>query len=148
MLSGMLLHDPHTIPEPILVLSGLSYLAPAYVTCMANQHWSCFTYLYLTFTTVGFHATRNEFFFFLDCLAILNFLVHSSYRFFYVRQWIRIVYTMSIIYSLTSYLVGMNYKIMSFHPDWNTQMLHYCLMHLSTAYSAYLCSLDFKKYIK
>jgi cell shape-determining protein MreD len=43
-----------------------------------------------------------------------------------------------VVYSLVSYFVGQQFQILSFDPDWNTQMFFHSLMHLSTAYSAYL----------
>lgn len=128
----MLLHDPHMIPEPILVVSGLSYLIPTWAACSRRRWYDAWTFLALTCTTVGFHGTRSETWFFLDCLAILNFMSLSAVRY---RSWL---HYMAIVYSLISYFVGQRFSIMSFHPDWNTQMFFHSLMHLSTAASAYL----------
>ena len=75
----MLLHDPHMIPEPILVVSGLLYLIPAYYALLQKRTYSVATFSFLTFITVGFHGTRSETLFLLDCVAILNFLVHNFY---------------------------------------------------------------------
>lgn len=132
------LHDPHKTPEPILVLSGLTYLVPAWVALQKDRTYDFVTYTFLTFTTTGFHSTRSETLFTLDCLAILNFLGRSMYLSTEVDSYARSIYAFSVIYSLTSYFVGQRYKIMSFHPDWNTQMAYHSLMHLSTAYSAYV----------
>ena len=132
------LHDPHKTPEPILVLSGLTYLVPAWVALQKDRTYDFVTYTFLTFTTTGFHSTRSDTLFALDCLAILNFLGRSMYLSTEVDTYTRSIYAFSVIYSLTSYFVGQRYKIMSFHPDWNTQMAYHSLMHLSTAYSAYM----------
>ena len=132
------LHDPHKTPEPILVLSGLTYLVPAWAALQKDRTYDFVTYTFLTFTTTGFHSTRSETLFTLDCLAILNFLGRSMYLSTEVDSYARSIYAFSVIYSLTSYFVGQRYKIMSFHPDWNTQMAYHSLMHLSTAYSAYV----------
>ena len=131
-----MLHDPHQIPEPILVVSGLTYLIPSYIAYKNGAVQELATCLFLTFTTVGFHGTRSEVLFALDCVAIVNFLA----RYWYLAKKSRFayVYYMSVLYSLFSYFVGQHYKIMSFDPDWNTQMFYHSLMHLSTAYSAYL----------
>jgi hypothetical protein len=132
-----MLHDPHMNPEPILVASGLTYLFPFYIALQKNKIYDASTYLFLTFTTVGFHSTRSEYLFFLDCLAIINFLVRSYYISLDASQNIRYIYYLSVSYSLISYFVGRKYKIMSFNPDWNTQMFYHSLMHISTSYSAY-----------
>ena len=134
----MLLHDPHMNPEPILVISGLSYLIPTWAAYSRRRWYDAGTFLILTCTTVGFHGTRSETWFFLDCLAILNFMCLSAVRY---RTWIN---WMAIMYSLISYFVGQRFLIMSFHPDWNTQMFFHSLMHLTTAASAYLsvCKAD------
>ena len=68
-----------TIPEPILVVSGLTYLVPFYSALLSGRKGDAYSYLFLTFTTVGFHGTRNEVFFALDCIAIMIFLLRSSY---------------------------------------------------------------------
>ncbi len=133
-----MLHDPHKIPEPILVVSGLTYLFPFYVAMQKNSLYDASTYIFLTFTTVGFHATRNETLFMLDCIAILNFLARSFYLSMNSSRYSQAIYLLSVVYSLTSYFVGRHYKAMSFHPDWNTQMFYHSLMHLSTSYSAYV----------
>jgi len=73
------LHDPHKTPEPILVLSGLTYLVPAWIALQKNRSYDFATFTFLTFTTTGFHSTRSELLFALDCIAILNFLGRSLY---------------------------------------------------------------------
>ena len=137
----MKLHDSHMIPEPILVISGLSYLFPLYVAYKKNNKYALSTYVFLTFTTIGFHGTRYEWFFILDCLAICNFIfqtLHLSLSLQSKHLMIQIIYIFSIVYSLTSYFIGFQYSILSFHPDWNTQMFYHSLMHFFTSYSAYI----------
>jgi hypothetical protein len=133
-----MLHDPHKIPEPILVISGLTYLFPFYVAISNRKLYDASTYIFLTFTTVGFHSTRDETFFILDCWAILNFLLRTYYLSLNSSTTSKTLFIASVIYSFTSYFLGKYYSIMSFHPDWNTQMMYHSLMHLSTSYSSYL----------
>ena len=133
-----MLHDPHMIPEPILVVSGLTYLVPFYMSIQQKRGYDAASYLFLTFTTVGFHSTRDETFFALDCIAILNFLYRSYTLSRECSCFCQRVYLLSIAYSLVSYFVGRHYSILSFHPDWNTQMFFHSFMHLSTSYSSYL----------
>jgi hypothetical protein len=133
-----MLHDPHTIPEPILVLSGLTYLIPFYMAVQKERGYDATTYLCLTLTTVGFHSTRYETLFALDCLAILNFLYRSYILSLECSTFCKRVYLLSVTYSMVSYFVGRQYSILSFHPDWNTQMLFHSFMHLSTSYSSYV----------
>ena len=133
-----MLHDPHKIPEPILVISGITYLFPFYVAFYNNKLYDAATYLFLTFTTVGFHSTRNETLFLLDCCAIINFLLRTYYLSLYSSNISQIIFLSSVIYSLISYFIGKYYRIMSFNPDWNTQMFYHSLMHLSTSYSSYI----------
>jgi len=131
-----MLHDPHKIPEPILVLSGTTYLIPAFMAYRVAAPYHMWSYLFLTATTMGFHWTRDDTLFLLDCLAILNYIgcsVVDSYRSpLYASR----IFGAALAYSLTSYFIGQQFRIMSFHPDWNTQMAYHALMHLSTAYSA------------
>jgi hypothetical protein len=133
-----MLHDPHKTPEPILVLSGLTYLYPFYVAISNKKIYDASTCIFLTFTTVGFHSTRNETLFILDCWAIINFLLRSYYLSLSCSDTTKTIFLTSVVYSFTSYFLGKHYKIMSFHPDWNTQMMYHALMHLSTSYSSYL----------
>jgi hypothetical protein len=133
-----MLHDPHKNPEPVLVVSGLTYLIPFYMAVRKERAYDATTYLCLTLTTVGFHSTRDETLFALDCLAILNFLYRSYILSTERSRFCQRVYFLSVIYSLVSYFVGRQYSIFSFHPDWNTQMFFHSLMHLSTSYSSYL----------
>ena len=133
-----MLHDPHKIPEPILVISGITYLFPFYIAFSNNRLYDASTYLFLTFTTIGFHSTRIEILFLLDCVAIINFLLRTSYLSLYCSNISQIIFLSSVIYSLISYFIGKYYKIMSFNPNWNTQMIYHSLMHLSTSYSSYL----------
>ena len=136
----MQLHDPHTTPEPWLVLSGLAYLAPMVSALYQRRSYDACTYMCITCTTVGFHGTRHELWFALDCGAIVGFLMRSGYVLWAtpVPTDIRLLYAFAVLYSFTSYFVGQRYKIMSFHPNWNIQMAYHALMHLSTAYTSYL----------
>jgi len=132
------LHDPHKIPEPILVLSGLSYIIPAYRAFYLNNMQMLSACGFLTFTTVGFHSTRDDYFFVLDCVAILNFIAVDYKTAVVSGRYAEAIFYLATSYSLISYFVGIQYKIMSFDPDWNTQMFWHALMHLSSAYSAYV----------
>jgi hypothetical protein len=133
-----MLHDPHKIPEPVLVVSGLTYLYPCYLALSKHRMYDAGTYLFLTFTTVGFHSTRHETLFMLDCVAIINFLARSYHVCRQRSLTVQAVFFLSVFYSFTSYFAGLHYTAMSFHPDWNTQMFFHALMHLSTSYSASL----------
>jgi len=133
-----MLHDPHKMPEPVLVISGLTYLIPLYTAISSNRIYDASTYMFLTFTTVGFHGTRNETLFILDLWAITNFLLRNYYLSLYCSKFSRGIFLSSVIYSFISYFLGKYYNILSFHPDWNTQMAYHSLMHLSTSYGSYL----------
>ena len=132
-----MLHDSHKTPEPILVASGLTYLIPTYTAYYSGNTNMAFACGFLTFTTVAFHGTRQEHFFVLDCFAIVYFLGVNFRSALASGNYALAVFSFSTAYSLTSYFAGMQYKRMSFDPDWNTQMFYHSLMHLSTAYSAY-----------
>jgi hypothetical protein len=139
-----MLHDPHKIPEPILVISGLTYLYPFYLAISKKRIYDASTYIFLTFTTVGFHSTRYEFLFKLDCIAIINFLFRSYYLLRKCSIFCNIIFFLSVIYSLVSYFVGKYYNIMSFDPNWNTQMFYHSLIHIFTSYSSYLIMIEYK----
>ena len=132
-------HDPHTIPEPILVITGLTYLAPCAIAITPYDAW---VYLCLIATTVGFHAMRNEVLFWLDCVAIAQFLARTSYLSLRCSKGCQRLYATSVAYSLVSYFAGQRFHILSFDPDWNTQMFYHSLMHLSTSYTSYKIMLE------
>jgi hypothetical protein len=137
-----MLHDPHKIPEPVLVVSGLTYLFPCYVAINNRRFYDASTYLFLTFTTVGFHSTRDETFFILDCVAIINFLLRNYYLCLQSNNLSQALFFISVTYSFISYFLGRYYNVMSFHPDWNTQMFYHSLMHLTTSASSYIIMKD------
>lgn len=140
-----MLRDSHKRPEPILVVSGLTYLFPFYVASTNKRLYDASTYGFLTVTTVGFHSTRDERLFQLDLIAMLNWLIRNGYLSLHCSKKSRNLFIASLAYCFTSYAVGKRYRIMSFHPDWNTQMFFHSLMHLSTAYSSYLIMKDVSK---
>jgi hypothetical protein len=129
-MSAIQLHDPHTISEPILVLSGLAYLAPTYIAFQQKNYYDVVTSSFLMFTTMGFHSTRYEWFFMLDCIAILNFLARGLY----IGR-TNPYLSLSVAYSMISYFVGMRYGIMSFDPDWHRQMMFHAGIHLSSSFA-------------
>ena len=137
-----MLHDPHKISEPVLVLSGLTYLFPFYIAFTNKRYYDASTYIFMTFTTVGFHSTRDETLFLLDICAILNLLLRSFYLSPDCSNTSKCMMVFSVVYSLTSYFVGKQYKIMSFHPDWNTQMFYHSLMHVTSSYSSFIIMKD------
>ena len=137
-----MLHDPHKIPEPLLVVSGLTYLFPYYLAVKNRRFYDASTYLFLTFTTVGFHSTRDETFFILDCVAIINFLLRNYYLCLQSSNLTQALFFISVSYSFMSYFLGRYYSVMSFHPDWNTQMFYHSLMHITTSASSYIIMKD------
>ena len=133
-----MLHDPHTIPEPVLVISGLSYVFPAWLAFTQGDTYSTASNLFLLGTTVGFHATRQEWLFALDCVAILNFLNCCSLKSLTAPPDAQLMFVLSTIYCICSYFVGQQYKILSFDPDWNTQMGYHACMHMISSFSMFL----------
>ena len=135
----MKLREDHLIPEPVLVFSGLSYLIPAYVAYSARLDYSLFSCLFLTFTTVGFHGTRQEWLFQLDLLAILNYNICAIYNVYKVGPAAALIWYVAISYSILSYFGGQRYAVLSFDPNWNIQMFFHSFIHFSTCYAAYYC---------
>jgi uncharacterized protein with ParB-like and HNH nuclease domain len=133
-----MLHDPHKKTEPILVISGLAYLFPFYMAINKQKYYDAVIFLFLTFTTVGFHSTRNEYFYALDCCAIVIFFMRTFYLSLNTSSQCKYIYFMSIFYCFVSYFIGKQYSLMSFHPDWNTQMFYHSMMHVFTSYSSYV----------
>ena len=122
------------IPEPILVASGTTYLIPAYLAYTHGYTYTAGSLAAITFTTVTFHATRQEWLFTLDCMAILNFLATLWHNSNYASADTRYLAGISVAYSLNSYFIGRIYGNMSFDPIWDKQMLFHSLMHVLTAY--------------
>lgn len=133
------LRDTHTIPEPFLVFSGLSYLIPAYVAAKAGLSYSLASTLFLTFTTIGFHGTRQDWLFQLDLLAILNFNIIAIYNIYKVGPAAVLLWCVAVPYSILSYFGGQRYGVLSFDPNWHIQMFFHSFIHFSTAYVAYYC---------
>ena len=130
------------IPEPVLVFSGLSYLIPAYYAAQAGLPYSLASTLFLTFTTVGFHGTRQDWLFQLDLLAILNFNVAAIYNISKVGPAAVLVWFVAVSYSILSYFGGQKYSVLSFDPNWNIQMFFHSFIHFSTCYVAYIVLLS------
>ena len=126
-------HLDHKHPEPFLCLTGLSYLLPAYIEYKRGHYWTAEASVFLTLTTLGFHWTRSDTIFAIDCIAILQYLACSIYE---SRGWSAVLTACSIVYGLVSYFVGQQYNTMSFDPDWTVQMLFHGMIHLSTATAA------------
>jgi len=130
----LILHDPHKISEPFLVLSGLAFSVPAYVAFVTKRDYDFVTCAFLIFTSSGFHATRNEYFFILDCLAILNFVLRYMYISFYLKRYLFCFVT---LYNFTSYFGGQVFRVLSFDPIWESQMVYHSLLHFLSAYASY-----------
>jgi hypothetical protein len=128
----MRLHNSHTTAEPVLVISGLLYLLVALYARKKKEHRMMCSSLFLTFTTVGFHGTREEYMFALDCIAIAWYLFELAMRSKGYSVWIS---QASVFYSLTSYFIGQHYGPISVNSDWNTQMMYHSLMHATTAFA-------------
>jgi hypothetical protein len=133
-----MLDDTYETIEPILVLSGLTYLFPLYVAVRNKNNYDMFTYGLLTFTTIWFHITLYEVLFILDCFAIINCLLRIYYISRKATRIYYLIFVCSVIYSLISYFIGKLYNIMSFHPNWNTQIAYHSVIHLTTSYESYL----------
>ena len=136
------IHDSHTTPEPILVLSALSYLFPAFSASAsastALRVCDIIPLLLLTISSVGFHATRLEWWFALDLGSITLFLLRFGYLSSKCSLFAQSLFVLSVAYGFISYFVGKMYRIMSFDPDWSTQMMFHSMMHVTTAWSAHV----------
>jgi hypothetical protein len=133
-----MLHDLHKKTEPILVIFGLVYLFPFYIAINKQKYYDAVIFLFLLFTTVCFHSTRNEYFYVFDCCAIIIFFIRTFYLSLNTSKGCKFIYFMSILYCFVSYFIGKPYNTMSFHPDWNTQMFYHSMMHAFTSYASYL----------
>ncbi len=143
LMSDSLLRDSHMTPEPILVVSAICYLFPACSVLWSDrisQDRICdvLILLLLTISSVGFHATRLERWFALDIGSITIFLLRFGYLSTKCSTSTQLLLALSIAYCFVSYFVGKMYRMMSFDPDWSTQMLFHSMMHLMTAYSAHV----------
>ena len=96
------LHDSHMIPEPILVASGVTYLIPAYLAYIHGYTYTTSSLVAITFTTVSFHATRQEWLFALDLIAILNYMICLWHNSNYAKADTRYLAGISVTYSLNS----------------------------------------------
>jgi len=133
-----LLHDEHTHPEPYLVLTGLLLLFPAAKAYYLNELYVSGSLAFLSFTTVGFHGTRNEYFFILDLVAITNYIIGGAISVHHKTSREMLVFYVCLIYSIVSYFVGRQYKVYAFDPDWNTQMFWHVLIHVFSTYAAFV----------
>jgi hypothetical protein len=139
----MQLRDTYTDPEPILVLSGLIYLVPAYYgfkyVYLRNS------LLFLTLTTVGFHGTRHEYFFIIDVIAILNYIIICGWQYVsLLTNKEKHTFYLAVIFAGYIHFVGQRYSIYNFDPNWNIKMFFHTLIHFFSAYTAHvtICNLN------
>lgn len=135
----MVWRQDHMIPEPFLVITGMSYLLPAWLAWRSGFTYSAISNLALCATTMGFHWFRTQQFFELDVLAILNYNLCAAYNLPRAGWPAAGVWGLATGYSVYSYFVGQQLGILSWDPDWNTQMIFHGLIHLSTAYTSWIC---------
>lgn len=131
--------DDHMISEPYLVITGMSYLLPAWLAYEKGLYYSMASCMFLTATTMSFHWFRYQWLFAADVVAILNFNLCALHNLYATNQSAVGVWALSVGYSLYSYFVGQQLSILSWDPDWNTQMFFHGLIHLSTAYTSWYC---------
>jgi hypothetical protein len=127
----------HIIPEPYLVITGMSYLMPAWLAWKSGFYYSLASNLFLCATTMSFHWFRTQWLFELDVVAVLNYVLCCSLNGYYAGPSAMGVWVFSASYGVYSYFVGQQLSILSWDPDWNTQMFFHGLMHLSSAYGAW-----------
>ena len=127
----------HMIPEPYLVITGMSYLMPAWLAWKTGFYYSLASNLFLCATTMSFHWFRSQWLFELDVVAVLNYVACCSFNAYYAGPSAMGVWVFSASYGVYSYFVGQQLSILSWDPDWNTQMFFHGLMHLSSAYGAW-----------
>ena len=132
----MKLLDYHSDPEPILVLTGLTFLIPAYYAMMQEHVYLMCSYVLLCSTTILFHSTRQPFFFCIDAFAILNHIIGGGIIVYHQSDRERIAMIFATTYSFITYFVGQQYNLFSFDPDWNIKMFFHSLMYLFSGYAA------------
>ena len=129
------MRDPHTTPEPLLVLTGMLYLIPAWIGWESGFHPSALSSLFLAFTSMSFHWFRTDWLFYLDVIAIFIyslFGLHSSYKAGVASN---ALYVFVIGYAVFVYIVGQQYSILAFDPEWNTQQFFHGLIHVFCCYA-------------
>jgi hypothetical protein len=130
------LYDNHSYPQPMLSLTGVSYLYPAFVALEKEQYYLACSLVFLTSTTILYHGTRWKYFFYLDLIAASHYVGYGAYL--SPGMTAKVLYTVwfPFLYGLFVYFVGMKYNIFAFDPDWNTQMFFHGLMHIFSSYSS------------
>jgi hypothetical protein len=108
---------------------------PAYTAYMQEEYYLTVTLLFLTTTTVLFHGTRWEYFFYLDLIAILNFIGYVAYLSCWMTPRQLHAAWFPVVFGIYTYFIGQHYKLFSWDPDWNTQMFWHGFMHIFSAYS-------------
>lgn len=127
----------HMIPEPYLVITGMTYLLPTILAYEKNLWYCMGSSLFVTLTTMCFHWFRSEVSFMFDAIAIVNYIMCGIYNSYLTDYYAAGILFCSLTYSAIVYFVGQQYNMLAFDPDWNTQMFFHGLIHLSTAYSAW-----------
>ena len=128
-----------TTPAPYLVITGMSYLMPAWLAWKYGFYYSFATCLFLCGTTMTFHWFRTQWIFSLDQLAIWNYTFCSLLNAYQGGPSALGMWAFSVGYSLYSYFVGRYLSILCWDPDWATQMFFHGLIHMVTAYGAWYC---------
>ena len=130
------LHDNHLYSEPLLSLTGLSYLYPAFIAIEKEEYYLACSLVFLCSTTILYHGTRWEYFFYLDLIAMSHYVGYGAYLSSAMTAKVLHTVWFPVAYGLYVYFIGMNYKIFAFDPDWNTQMFFHGLMHIFSSYSS------------
>jgi len=138
----MNLYDVHPRPAPILVLTGLTFLIPAYKAMLQEHAYLMWTYLFLCSTTILFHSTRLPFFLYIDVVAVFNHIIGGAFIVYHQSNRERIPMIFTTTYSFVTYLFGSQYNLFSFDSDWNIKMFFHILMYIFSVYAAFV-SLDY-----
>jgi hypothetical protein len=124
-------------PAPYLVITGMTYLMPAWLAWKSGFYYSLASNLFLCATTMSFHWFRTQWIFSLDQLAIWNYTLCSLLNAYQGGPSALGMWTFSVGYSLYSYFVGRYLSILCWDPNWTTQMFFHGLIHMVTAYGVW-----------
>jgi len=126
-------------PSPYLVITGMTYLLPAWLAYEKGFHYSLVSSLCLTATTMLYHWFHYDYLLVLDTLAVANYCVCSLYNIYHAGPAAVGVWGLSVGYTAYVYFIGNHLSILAWDPHWPTRMFFHGLIHFSTAYTAWYC---------
>ena len=128
--------------RPLLVLTSNVFLIPIWKYIASGYYiehpYQLMTQMFFYIVSFLFHTTRLDVFFVLDRIAIINQILVGLFVVHQQSAKEIIVFWTCIAYAVISYIVGSQYSIFAFDPDFYIQQFWHSLNHFFISYVAWV----------